>query len=109
MLRNLTVEVYGSCANLNTSLSNSSKDCVNSEPIVTEREFCIYTSEYTLRVNEPSRAERSDISASVSIIIIMLVVLLMLIWICLKKYKKLESEAHRMLDEFRTRKQRVAA
>jgi hypothetical protein len=36
----------------------------------------------------------------------MLVVLLMLIWICLKKYRKLESEARRMLDEFKNRNTR---
>lgn len=42
-------------------------------------------------------------SASISVVIILLVVLLMLIWVCLKKYRKLESEARRMLDEFKNR------
>jgi nitric oxide reductase large subunit len=63
----------------------------------------VHTAEYTFSVNEPHPADKSDVSASISIVIILLVVLLMLIWICLKKYRKLEGEARRMLDEFKNR------
>ena len=41
---------------------------------------------------------------SASIVIILIAVFLLVIWICLKKYKGLEKEARKILDNYKKKK-----
>lgn len=57
-----------------------------------------------LRVTMEEYPHKQDVNISASIVVILLVAFLLVIWICLKKYKGLEKEARRILDNYKKKK-----
>lgn len=53
---------------------------------------------------EEEYPHKQDVNISASIVIILIVVFLLVIWICLKKYKGLEKEARKILDNYKKKK-----
>lgn len=67
-------------------------------------EACRVAKNIVLRVSEEEYPHKQDVNISASIVIILMVVFLLVIWICLKKYKGLEREARRILDNYKKKK-----
>lgn len=53
---------------------------------------------------EEEYPHKQDVNISASIVVILIVVFLLVIWICLKKYKGLEKEARKILDNYKKKK-----
>ena len=67
-------------------------------------EACRIAKNIVFRAAEEEYPHKQDVNISASIVIILIVVFLLVIWICLKKYKGLEKEARKILDNYKKKK-----
>lgn len=88
--------MYGSCGDLAEGEKGESADG--------RVEACRVAKNIVLRVAEEEYPHKQDVNISASIVIILVLVFLLVIWICLKKYKGLEQEARRILENYKKKK-----
>ena len=67
-------------------------------------EACRIAKNIAFRAAAEEYPHKQDVNISASIVIILIAVFLLVIWICLKKYKGLEKEARKILDNYKKKK-----
>lgn len=60
-----------------------------------------------MQVSQQEYAREEDVGVSASIVVILVTVFLLVIWICLKKYKGLEREARKVLQNYQNKRARA--
>jgi hypothetical protein len=98
LVKVFTMFLYGSCDDLQ---GEGSKEGEGGREGV---EACKVRKEVLLRVVEEDYPREEDFSISASFIVILITVFLLVIWICLKKYKGLEREARKVLENYQRKR-----